>query len=53
MGIMGKIHEDFRALDLERLGGLMRTRCLVDLRNIYQREDAVRAGFDYTSIGRG
>ncbi len=43
----------FRALDLERLGGLMRTRCLVDLRNIYQREDAVRAGFDYTSIGRG
>jgi len=43
----------FRALDLERLGVLMRTRCLVDLRNIYQREDAVRAGFDYTSIGRG
>jgi UDPglucose 6-dehydrogenase len=43
----------FRALDLERLGGLMRTRCLVDLRNIYQSEDAVRAGFDYTSIGRG
>ena len=43
----------FRALDLERLGALMRTRCLVDLRNIYQREDAVRAGFDYTSIGRG
>ncbi len=43
----------FRALDLERLGALMRTRCLVDLRNIYQREDAVRAGFNYTSIGRG
>jgi UDPglucose 6-dehydrogenase len=43
----------FRALDLERLGALMRTRCLVDLRNIYQSEDAVRAGFDYTSIGRG
>jgi UDPglucose 6-dehydrogenase len=43
----------FRALDLERLGALMRTRCLVDLRNIYQSEDAVRAGFDYTSVGRG
>jgi UDPglucose 6-dehydrogenase len=43
----------FRALDLERLGALMRSRCLVDLRNIYQSEDAVRAGFDYTSIGRG
>jgi UDPglucose 6-dehydrogenase len=43
----------FRALDLERLGTTMRTRCLVDLRNIYQREDAERAGFAYTSIGRG
>jgi UDPglucose 6-dehydrogenase len=43
----------FRALDLERLGAPMRSRCLVDLRNIYQSEDAVRAGFDYTSIGRG
>jgi UDPglucose 6-dehydrogenase len=43
----------FRALDLERLGALMRTRCLVDLRNIYQSEDAERAGFAYTSVGRG
>jgi UDPglucose 6-dehydrogenase len=43
----------FRALDLERLGASMHTRCLVDLRNIYQREDAERAGFDYTSVGRG
>lgn len=43
----------FRALDLERLGGMMRHRCLVDLRNIYQREDAERAGIDYISVGRG
>jgi UDPglucose 6-dehydrogenase len=43
----------FRALDLERLGALMRTRCLVDLRNIYQPEDAAQAGFAYTSVGRG
>jgi UDPglucose 6-dehydrogenase len=43
----------FRALDLERLGASMRTRCLVDLRNIYQRGDAERAGFAYTSVGRG
>lgn len=42
----------FRALDLARLGALMRTRCLVDLRNIYQRDDAERAGFAYTSVGR-
>jgi UDPglucose 6-dehydrogenase len=43
----------FRALDLARLGALMRTRCLVDLRNIYQPEDAAQAGFAYTSVGRG
>jgi UDPglucose 6-dehydrogenase len=43
----------FRALDLDRLGAAMRTRCLVDLRNIYQRDDAERAGFTYTSVGRG
>lgn len=43
----------FRALDLERLGAAMRARCLVDLRNIYQREDVERAGFDYTSVGQG
>jgi UDPglucose 6-dehydrogenase len=43
----------FRALDLGRLGALMRTRCLVDLRNIYQSEDAVQAGFAYISVGRG
>ena len=43
----------FRALDLGRLASLMQTRCLVDLRNIYQPEDAARAGLDYHSIGRG
>jgi UDPglucose 6-dehydrogenase len=43
----------FRALDLERLGAAMRTRCLVDLRNIYQSDDAERAGFAYTSVGLG
>jgi UDPglucose 6-dehydrogenase len=43
----------FRALDLNRLGAAMKTRCLVDLRNIYQSDDAKAAGFAYTSIGRG
>ena len=42
----------FRALDLKRLGDAMRQRCLVDLRNIYQPDEAKRAGFDYHSIGR-
>ena len=43
----------FRALDLGRLAAIMRVPCLVDLRNIYQAEDAARAGLSYHSIGRG
>ncbi len=43
----------FRALDLGRMAKLMRAPCLVDLRNIYQPDDAARAGLDYHSIGRG
>jgi UDPglucose 6-dehydrogenase len=42
----------YRALDLTRLAALMKSPCLVDLRNIYRPEDAVRAGFAYHSIGR-
>jgi UDPglucose 6-dehydrogenase len=42
----------YRALDLARLGALMRKRCLVDLRNIYPPQEARRAGFDYHSVGR-
>lgn len=42
----------FRALDLRRLGEIMSRRCLVDLRNIYNPEEASRAGFEYHSIGR-
>jgi len=42
----------FRALDLSRLGATMRTRCLVDLRNIYKPDVARQAGFAYHSIGR-
>lgn len=42
----------FRALDLRRLGDIMQTRCIVDLRNIYKPEVARQAGFAYHSIGR-
>jgi UDPglucose 6-dehydrogenase len=42
----------YRALDLKRLGALMASPCLVDLRNIYRPEDAKRAGLDYHSVGR-
>ncbi len=43
---------EFRGLDLERLGAAMAERVFVDLRNVY-RPEAVRAlGFAYASIGR-
>jgi UDPglucose 6-dehydrogenase len=42
----------FRALDLDRVRALMRTPCLVDMRNIYDPETVRRAGFEYWSVGR-
>jgi UDPglucose 6-dehydrogenase len=42
----------FRALDLGRLAGLMKTPVLVDLRNVYDPADVKRFGIDYHSIGR-
>jgi UDPglucose 6-dehydrogenase len=44
--------DEFRALDLDKLAKRMRGRVLVDLRNVYDPEDAERAGFDYHAIGR-
>ncbi|MFC5069449.1 UDP-glucose dehydrogenase family protein, partial [Flaviflagellibacter deserti] len=41
----------FRALDLRRLGEVMAKPILVDLRNIYARDDVERLGFSYTGIG--
>ena len=42
----------FRALDLVRMRGLLRRPLMVDLRNIYKPSDMAAAGFDYHSIGR-
>ena len=42
----------FRALDLDRLKSIMVSPVLVDLRNVYRHEDAVRHGFAYSSVGR-
>jgi UDPglucose 6-dehydrogenase len=41
-----------RALDLQRLGKVMASRVLVDLRNVYRRAEVERAGFAYTAVGR-
>jgi UDPglucose 6-dehydrogenase len=42
----------YRALDLKRLGGIMASKILVDLRNVYPAADVERAGFAYTAVGR-
>jgi UDPglucose 6-dehydrogenase len=43
---------EFRALDLKRLGQEMKARVLVDLRNIYSPAEIARTDFAYTSVGR-
>ncbi|MGE4411202.1 MAG: UDP-glucose/GDP-mannose dehydrogenase family protein [Sphingobium sp.] len=42
----------FRALDLNRAKSLLTAPVLVDLRNIYPRETAEKAGFQYGAVGR-
>ena len=43
---------EFRALDLSRLSGLMKSAKMADLRNIYDPEEAHSAGFEYVGVGR-
>jgi UDPglucose 6-dehydrogenase len=43
---------EFRALDLERLGTALKSRLLLDFRNIYKVAEMEEAGFHYISIGR-
>ncbi len=45
--------DEFRALDLKRIAGSMRGTALVDLRNIYEPEEVIRAGLSYRGVGRG
>lgn len=44
--------DEFRALDFHRLGQDMKTRRLIDLRNVYPPEEVTRNGFIYHSVGR-
>jgi UDPglucose 6-dehydrogenase len=44
--------DEFRRLDLAQLASLMQQPILVDGRNLYDPEAAVRAGLDYSGIGR-
>jgi UDPglucose 6-dehydrogenase len=42
----------FRALDMERIRGLMRVPRIADLRNIYEPADMRELGFQYVGVGR-
>ncbi|MEE8274469.1 MAG: UDP-glucose/GDP-mannose dehydrogenase family protein [Alphaproteobacteria bacterium] len=44
---------EFRALDLGRIKGLLKTPLMIDLRNIYEPDDLAAAGFRYVCVGRG
>ena len=45
--------DEFRALDLKELAARMKGTKLIDLRNIYDRQEAEEAGLDYRGVGRG
>lgn len=42
----------FRALDMRRIHGLMKSPRIADLRNIYEPEDMRELGFEYVGVGR-
>jgi UDPglucose 6-dehydrogenase len=44
---------EFRALDLKRVKGLLRIARIIDLRNVYRDGEMATAGIDYVAIGRG
>jgi len=43
----------YRALDLDRVKSAMAQPVVIDLRNVYRREDMEAHGFTYDSVGRG
>jgi UDPglucose 6-dehydrogenase len=43
---------EFRSLDLARIKSVMKTPRLVDLRNVYRRNEVEQHGIEYTSIGK-
>jgi UDPglucose 6-dehydrogenase len=43
---------EFRALDLERLGKALNGRTLIDLRNVYEPSEMRGSGWKYAGVGR-
>jgi len=44
---------EFRALNLEELGRRLKSRVMIDLRNVYDPKELRAAGWKYTGVGRG
>jgi UDPglucose 6-dehydrogenase len=42
----------FRALDMEKVKGLLKSPTIVDLRNVYEPKDMKLLGFNYVGVGR-
>ncbi len=42
----------YRALDLDHLGSIMRQKIFIDLRNVYHPDIIKEKGFSYTGVGR-
>ncbi len=51
-GVIVTEWNQFRALDLARVGKIMKRPLLVDLRNVYRPDEVAAAGISYHSIGR-
>src|SRR3954471_7029696 len=45
--------DEFRALDLDKIAASLRGKILVDLRNVYDRNEAEEAGLTFYGVGRG
>jgi UDPglucose 6-dehydrogenase len=45
--------DEFLALDLDKIAASMSGKTLIDLRNVYDRDDAEEAGLIYYGVGRG
>ena len=43
---------EYRALDMHKVGDYLKSKRLIDLRNIYKNEDMAALGFHYVSVGR-
>lgn len=43
---------EFRALDLETLAQAVRSKTMIDLRNVYDPQELRAAGWNYTGVGR-